>query len=126
MSSAVLTFPPAGTARLVVDTDVASYVFKWHPKFAPRYVEIIRGSELVLSFMTKARWTPTGAHNNLGALLVKKGAVDRAIRRYRRGIEARPDFAEAHFNLGATLADQGRSAAARQHFHSAVKSRPNY
>lgn len=34
MSSAALTSPPTTTARLVVDTDVASYVFKWHPDFA--------------------------------------------------------------------------------------------
>ena len=54
MSSAILTSPPVATARLVVDTDVASFVFKWHPEFAPRYVGIIRGSELVVSFMTLA------------------------------------------------------------------------
>jgi hypothetical protein len=54
MSSAVPTSPPSATARLVVDTDVASFVFKWHPDFAPRYVRIIRGFELVLSFMTLA------------------------------------------------------------------------
>lgn len=54
MSSAALTFPPLATERLVVDTDVASYVFKWHPQFAPQYVEIIRGHDLVLSFMTLA------------------------------------------------------------------------
>ena len=54
MSSAALTSPPTATARLVVDTDVASYVFKWHPGFAPKYVEILRGCELVLSFMTIA------------------------------------------------------------------------
>jgi tRNA(fMet)-specific endonuclease VapC len=67
MSSAALTSPPTATARLVVDTDVASFVFKWHPDFAPRYVAIIRGSELVVSFMTlaemrqgavDARWGP--------------------------------------------------------------------
>src|ERR1039457_4238860 len=40
MSSAVLTSPPNATARLVVDTDVASFIFKWHPVFAPRYVSI--------------------------------------------------------------------------------------
>jgi hypothetical protein len=28
MSSGVLTSPPTATARLVVDTDVASYIFK--------------------------------------------------------------------------------------------------
>ena len=54
MSSAALTAPPTAATRLVVDTDVASYVFKWHPSFAPKYVEIIRGGELVLSFMSLA------------------------------------------------------------------------
>lgn len=53
MSSATLTSPPSAKARLVVDT-VASFVFKWHPEFAPRYVAILRGSELVVSFMTLA------------------------------------------------------------------------
>src|SRR5450432_4509099 len=54
MRSATLTSPSAATARLVVDTDVASFVFKWHPEFAPRYVAILRGLELVVSFMTLA------------------------------------------------------------------------
>jgi len=39
MSSATLTSPPIATARLVADTDVASFIFKWHPEFAPRYDE---------------------------------------------------------------------------------------
>jgi tRNA(fMet)-specific endonuclease VapC len=52
MSSATMTSPPTAKARLVVDTDVASFIFKWHPEFAPRYVDVIRGSELVVSFMT--------------------------------------------------------------------------
>ena len=54
MGSAILTSPPIATARLVVDTDVASFVFKWHPEFAPRYVAMVRGAELVVSFMTLA------------------------------------------------------------------------
>jgi predicted nucleic acid-binding protein len=66
MSSAVLTFPPTATARLVVDTDVASYVFKWHPTFAPQYMEIIRGSELVLSFMTLAEMRQGALDANWG------------------------------------------------------------
>ncbi len=52
MSSAALSLPPTATPRLVVDTDVASFIFKWHPEFAPPYVAIMRGSELVISFMT--------------------------------------------------------------------------
>src|SRR2546428_11957328 len=54
MSDATLTSPPAATARLVIDTDVASFVFKWHPEFAPPYVAMMRGCELVISFMTLA------------------------------------------------------------------------
>ena len=66
MSSVTLTSPPTATARLVVDTDVASFVFKWHPEFAPRYVEIIRGSELVLSFMTLAEMRQGALDANRG------------------------------------------------------------
>jgi predicted nucleic acid-binding protein len=66
MSSAVLTPPPNTTARLVVDTDVASFVFKWHPNFAPYYVNIIRGSELVLSFMTVAEMRQGALNANWG------------------------------------------------------------
>ena len=54
MSVAMATPPLTRQPRLVVDTDVVSYVFKWHPKFAPAYVDLIRGSELVVSFMTVA------------------------------------------------------------------------
>ena len=38
---------------LVVDTDVASYIFKWHP-LASQYVELLRGNDPIISFMTLA------------------------------------------------------------------------
>ena len=66
MSSAILTSPPIATARLVVDTDVASFVFKWHPEFAPSYVAILRGSELVVSFMTLAEMRQGALDANWG------------------------------------------------------------
>ena len=65
MSSATLTSPIA-TARLVVDTDVASFIFKWHPEFAPRYVDIMRGSELIISFMTLAEMRQGALDANWG------------------------------------------------------------
>lgn len=40
-------------SRLVVDTDVASYIFNWHSS-AQQYADALRGSELILSFMTIA------------------------------------------------------------------------
>jgi predicted nucleic acid-binding protein len=66
MSSATVTSPPAAMARLVVDTDVASFVFKWHPEFAPQYVAIMRGSELVVSFMTLAEMSQGALDANWG------------------------------------------------------------
>lgn len=67
MSSAILTSPPTATARLVVDTDVASFIFKWRPEFAPRYLAVIRGSELAVSFMTLAEMRQGALHANWGA-----------------------------------------------------------
>jgi predicted nucleic acid-binding protein len=66
MSSATWTVPPIPTDRLVIDTDVASFVFKWHPEFGPRYVDLIRGSELVISFMTVAEMRQGALDANWG------------------------------------------------------------
>ena len=40
-------------SQIVVDTDVASYIFNWH-SLAQHYADALRGSELILSFMTIA------------------------------------------------------------------------
>jgi len=40
-------------SQIVVDTDVASYLFNWHSQ-AKDYANALRGSELVLSFMSVA------------------------------------------------------------------------
>jgi len=66
MSSATLTSPPTATTRLVVDTDVASFIFKWHPEFAPRYVGVVRSSELIVSFMTVAEMRQGALDANWG------------------------------------------------------------
>ena len=39
--------------QIVVDTDIASYLFNWHSS-AQQYVDALRGSELYLSFMSIA------------------------------------------------------------------------
>jgi tRNA(fMet)-specific endonuclease VapC len=67
MSSAIWTRPPTESTRLVVDTDVASFVFKWHPEFAPHYIATLRGSELVVSFMTLAEMRQGSLEANWGA-----------------------------------------------------------
>ena len=40
-------------SQIVVDTDIASYIFNWHSS-AKIYVDALRGSELILSFMSVA------------------------------------------------------------------------
>jgi hypothetical protein len=40
-------------SQIVVDTDVASYIFNWH-SLAQRYADVLHGSELILSFMSVA------------------------------------------------------------------------
>jgi tRNA(fMet)-specific endonuclease VapC len=49
-----------------VDTDVASFIFKWHPEFAPLYIAIVRGSELAVSFMTLAEMRQGALDANRG------------------------------------------------------------
>jgi len=66
MSSATWTSPPIATARLVVDTDAASFIFKWHPESAPRYVDIVRRHELIVSFMTVAEMRQGALDTNWG------------------------------------------------------------
>jgi tRNA(fMet)-specific endonuclease VapC len=40
-------------SQIVVDTDVASYIFNWH-SLAQQYADALSGSELFLSFMSIA------------------------------------------------------------------------
>jgi predicted nucleic acid-binding protein len=39
--------------QIVIDTDIASYIFNWHSS-AKQYVDALRGSQLVLCFMSIA------------------------------------------------------------------------
>jgi len=39
--------------HLIVDTDIVSYIFKWHPS-APHYIELLAGNEVAISFVTPA------------------------------------------------------------------------
>ena len=40
-------------SQIIVDTDVASYLFNWH-SLAQQYADALRDSELILSVMTIA------------------------------------------------------------------------
>jgi hypothetical protein len=40
-------------SQIVLDTDVASYIFNWHSP-APRYLDALHGFDLIISFMSLA------------------------------------------------------------------------
>ena len=52
---------------LVVDTDVTSYVFRWHP-LAAAYLDLLKGGDPIISFMTLAEM-------RFGALRARWGAA---------------------------------------------------
>lgn len=57
--------------QIVVDTDVASYIFNWH-SMAQQFADALRGSELILSFMTIAEL-------RLGAISAGSGSRRRLL-----------------------------------------------
>jgi predicted nucleic acid-binding protein len=57
--------------QIVVDTDIASYIFNWHSS-AQGYVDTLRGSQLLLSFMSVAEM-------RMGAIAAGWGARRRTL-----------------------------------------------
>jgi tetratricopeptide (TPR) repeat protein len=64
------------------------------------------------------------AHNNLGAILRKKGQVNEAIIQYQDAIENMPENESIHFNLAKALYEKGRVAEAIAQFQSALQLDP--
>jgi tRNA(fMet)-specific endonuclease VapC len=57
--------------QIVVDTDVASYIFNWHSS-AKHYVDALRGAQLILCFMSIAEM-------RMGAIAAGWGARKRTL-----------------------------------------------
>ena len=67
-------------SQIVVDTDVASYIFNWHSQ-AQHYLNVLRGSELILSFMSIAEL-------RMGAISAGWGSRRRnLLERFMQGFE---------------------------------------
>ncbi len=67
-------------SQIVVDTDVASYIFNWH-SLAQQYADALRGSELILSFMSIAEL-------RMGAISAGWGSRRRILlERFMQGFE---------------------------------------
>ena len=91
-------------SQIVVDTDVASYIFNWHT-LAQRYSDVLRGSELLLSFMSIAEL-------RMGAISAGWGSRRRVLlERFIRGFElvyADNDLCTVWARIRATARAAGR------------------
>ena len=90
-------------SQIVVDTDVASYIFNWH-SLAQQYVDALRGSDLILSFMSVAEL-------RMGAMSAGWGSQRRLLlERFVRGFEIfYPDTTSARFGRGSVLTPEPRA-----------------
>jgi tetratricopeptide (TPR) repeat protein len=66
------------------------------------------------------------AHNNLGALMVKRGRFKEAINYYSEVLRLKPDSAKTHNNLGGLLETQERYVEAIGHYSEALRLKPDY
>ncbi len=79
-------------------------------------------------------WTATAekmpgnarAQNNLGSLLLERGDVAGALKRFSRAIELQPYYASAHYNLGCALMRSGRAEESLPHFTQAIAIEPDF
>ena len=65
------------------------------------------------------------AHNNVGAILEKKGYVDLAFAEYRKSIDVRPNE-RAYFNLGQIYLKRSDALNAKDMFEKALVENPNH
>ena len=61
---------------------------------------------------------------NTGLLLQKAGAMEEAVRLYRRAVAEQPDFAEAFLNLGHALKALGQEDEAKSCWRKALEFKP--
>jgi tRNA(fMet)-specific endonuclease VapC len=92
-------------SRIVVDTDIASYIFNWHST-AQRYVGSLRGSELILAFASIAEMRMRAMDEGWG--LRRRNLLEQFMRSFGA---AYPDDAlcTAWAALRARARDSGRS-----------------
>ena len=63
--------------------------------------------------------------NNLGAVYIRKGDIDRAIRMFNKSLGIRPNDADIHYNLGWANYKKGSVDIAEKEFKTALELNPN-
>ena len=65
------------------------------------------------------------AHNNAGAMYLKKGVMDKAIDELKKATQLKPEHLDAHYNLGIAYAVKGLYADAMDEMYLAIKYNAN-
>jgi Flp pilus assembly protein TadD len=65
------------------------------------------------------------AHDNLGFILLQRGAVDAALGQIQMAIQLQPDDEAAQKNLGSALLEKGQLDEAMVHFQKALEIKPD-
>jgi tetratricopeptide (TPR) repeat protein len=66
------------------------------------------------------------AEGNLGAAVLQKGQVDKAIPHFQKALEIKPNYAEAESNLGVVFLQKRQPDNAMPHFQKALEINPHY
>ncbi len=66
------------------------------------------------------------AHNNLGALLTRRGDLAEAEQHIREAMQIKPDFVDSVVNMGKVREAQGDSKGAFQYYLKATEMNPTY
>ena len=63
-------------------------------------------------------------HNNLGAVLLRRGRLKEAVDEFQTALGLKPDYADAHYNLGIAMVKQGHIKDGIRHFSETLRLRP--
>ncbi|MBV8215018.1 MAG: tetratricopeptide repeat protein [Verrucomicrobia bacterium] len=86
--------------------------------------QIYKNVETVWQTTISKNPTAWMAHNNLGAVLLKKKQLEDAIDHFNKAIEIKPDEASAFTNLGNALLQKGELGEAIFQYQKAVELKP--
>ena len=70
--------------------------------------------------------TPEIAHNNIGWAYYRKGDYEKAVKHFKKAIEANPGYALAYNNMGLAYNRLDRPEKARRAFEKAIDRAPRY
>lgn len=87
---------------------------------------IYQGLEILWRDTLDKNWGAFLAHNNLGALLNRRGDYAEAEFHLREAVRIKPDFVDSQVNLGKAYEGQGELQKAEQSYRQATELNPSY